>query len=419
MSKYALTKDMLDGFTKTFTSDKTARIVQNAVTNMPISQVALNREIATSIDLSMSVKVDTWPSTNQKRSGRCWIFAGLNSLKPAVYKSTNLKNFEFSQNYVHFYDKLEKANYFLTSMIELADRPSDDRTIAWLLKDPIGDGGQWTMFVALIQKYGLVPKYAMPETESSSNTLEMNNTLERLLRRGARDLRAAFANGEDTLAMKNEIMAEIHRVLSIHLGTPPTEFVWQWEDKDGNFHREGVKTPLEFAKQYAPDIEEYVCLVNDPRPTSPFGKVFTVDRLGNVVGAPAVTYLNVEISEIRKAVIETLQDGLPVWMGCDVNKQIDRKAGIWDGELFDYEGTYNVNLAMTKAEELEYGESQMTHAMQFTGVDLIDGKPRRWRIENSWSDEVGDKGFFTMNDSWFDEHVFEVAVHKKYVAPAL
>lgn len=415
MSHYSLTPQMLADFTQSFAGDPTARLVQNAVTNTPISQVAMNREVVTSIDTSMSVKVDTWANTNQKRSGRCWIFAGLNSLKSTVYKATGLKNFEFSQNYLHFYDKLEKANYFLTSMIELADRLSDDRTIAWLLSDPIGDGGQWNMFVALVHKYGVVPKYAMPETESSSNTPEMNATLKRLLRRGARDVREAVAKGDDALAVKNEIMRQVHRVLSIHLGTPPAQFVWQWEDKEGVFHREGVKTPLEFAEEYLPNLDDYVCLVNDPRPSSPYGKVFTVDRLGNVVGAPPVTYLNVEIDVIRNSVMQMLLDGQPVWMGCDVAKQCDRKNGIWDAALYDYEGTYGIDLAMTKAEELEFGEGKMTHAMQFTGIDILDGEPRRWRIENSWGDDIGDKGFFTMNDSWFDEHVFEVAVHKQYV----
>lgn len=418
MADYSLTLEMLDAFTKDFVADPVARIVQNAVTVTPISQVAQDRTIVTSIDTSMSIKVDTWPNTNQKKSGRCWIFSGLNSLKPAVYEATGLKEFEFSQNYLHFYDKLEKANWFLTSMIEMADRPSDDRTIAWMLADPIGDGGQWNMFVALIDKYGVVPKYAMPETESSSNTGEMNTTLKNMLRRGAKIVREAVAGGSDGVAEKNAIMKQIHRVLSIHLGTPPTEFIWQWRDKDGKFHRDGLRTPHEFAAQYLPDLSDYVCIVNDPRKTSPYGSVFTVDRLGNVVGVP-VRYLNVEMPVIRQAVIDTLKDGRPVWMGCDTAKQIDRQAGIWDGALYDWEGTYGIDLAMSKADELEYGQSQMTHAMQFTGVDLVDGVPRRWRIENSWGDERGDKGFFTMNDSWFDQHVFEVAVHKKYLSKEL
>ena len=418
MADFSLDTSMLKALDEEFAADPVARIVQNAVTVTPISQVAQDRTKVTSIDPSMSIKVDTWPNTNQKRSGRCWIFAGLNSLKPAVYKATGLKEFEFSQNYLHFYDKLEKCNHFLTAMIEMADRPSGDRTISWMLADPIGDGGQWNMFVALIDKYGVVPKYAMPETHSSSNTDEMNRTLQTLLRRGAKVVREAVAAGGDGLAERDAIMKQIHRVLSIHLGTPPREFIWQWQDKDGNFHRDGVRTPLEFAKQYLPDLDEYVCLVNDPRATSPYHSTFTVDRLGNVVGVPVI-YLNVEMPVIRKAVIDTLSDGKTVWMGCDTGKQCDRKAGIWDATLYDWEGTYDIELDMTKAEELEFGESQMTHAMQFTGVDIVDGEPRRWRIENSWGDEIGDKGFFTMNDSWFDMHVFEVAVHKSYLSDEL
>ncbi|MFT0847944.1 C1 family peptidase [Actinomycetaceae bacterium L2_0104] len=412
MTVESLNSELLESFAGNFAGDRAARIVQNAVTETSIKKVAMDRQVVTSIDPSMSVKVDRWPNTNQKKSGRCWLFAGLNSFKSGVYADTKLENFEFSQNYLHFWDKLEKANFFLTSMIELADRDVDDRTVHFLLSDPIEDGGQWNMFVSLVQKYGVVPKYTMPETESSSNTHEMNLTLENLLRRGARDLRGAVNDGGDVAATKRSILEQVYRVLSIHLGTPPASFLWQWEDKDGSFHREGEFTPLEFAAKYVPDLDEYVCLVNDPRQSSPYNHLFTVDRLGNVVGAKPVTYLNVPIEVIRDATQATLEAGEAVWMGCDTSKQCDRKLGIWDGKLFDFEGTYGIDLEMSKAEELEYGEALMTHAMVFTGVDVVDGETRRWRIENSWGDEIADKGFFTMNDSWFDQHVFEVAVRK-------
>lgn len=409
MTEESLTSGLLDQFAAEFAADKTARIVQNAVTETSIKKVAMDREIVTSIDPSVSVRVDRWPNTNQKKSGRCWLFSGLNSLKPAVYEATVLEKFEFSQNYMHFWDKLEKSNFFLTSMIDLADRDADDRTVHYLLSDPVGDGGQWNMFVALVEKYGVVPKYAMPETESSSNTKLMNDTLENLLRRGARDVRAAQ---EEAHAVKREVMRQIYRVLCMHLGTPPREFVWQWEGKDHEFHREGIFTPVQFAAKYLPDLEDYVCLVNDPRESSPYNHLFTVDRLGNVVGARPVTYLNVPIDVIRKTTQATLEAGDPVWMGCDTSKQCDRDMGIWDGKLFDFEGTYGIDLEMTKAEELTYGQAQMTHAMVFTGVDVLDGVTRRWRVENSWGDQIADKGFFTMNDSWFDQHVFEVAIRR-------
>ncbi len=221
MTEESLNSELLAAFATSFERDRTARIVQNAVTETPIKKVAMDRKVVTSIDPSMSVKVDRWPITNQKKSGRCWLFSGLNSFKAAVYEDTDLKDFEFSQNYLHFWDKLEKANFFLTSMIELADRDVDERTVHFLLSDPIEDGGQWNMFVSLVQKHGVVPKYAMPETESSSNTREMNLILENLLRRGARDVREAVREGGDASATKRSVMEQVHRVLSIHLGTPP------------------------------------------------------------------------------------------------------------------------------------------------------------------------------------------------------
>ena len=412
----ALETDMVKKFAADFAADRTARIVQNAVTQTSITKVAQDRDVINAIDPSMSVKVDTWKVNNQKKSGRCWLFSGLSSLKMLVNRATGLKNFEFSQSFQHFYDKLEKANYFLTSMIELADRPVDDRTVHYLLSDPIGDGGQWNMFVALVDKYGACPKFAMPETESSSNTQLMNRTLEMLLRRAAHDIREAEAGQRE--AVREKFMGQVYRVLAIHLGTPPESFVWQYEDEEGNFHREGKMTPVEFAQKYLPDLDQYVCIVNDPR--NEYGKLYTVDRLGNVVGAKPVTYLNVPIEVISEATIATLKDGQPVWMGCDTGKQSDRERGIWDGQLYDYEGTYGIDLALSKADELYYGEAMMTHAMVFTGVDLReDGSPRRWRIENSWGDEHADKGFWTMNDSWFDQHVFEVAVTKDRLSAEL
>jgi len=409
----ALQTSQLDAWGTAFAADKAARIAQNAVTKTTINDIALDRAVVTSIDTSMSVQLDTWKVANQKKSGRCWLFAGLNFLKQHVIKELDLEWFEFSQAYLHFYDKLEKANWLLTSMIELADKPLDDRLVARLLSDTMGDGGQWDMFVSLIDKYGVVPQYAMPETESSSNTKAMNGTLEALLRRGTRDLRAAIAKGDDPQPLRVAIMSDVYRVLSIHLGTPPTSFLWQWRDKAKNFHREGEMTPLNFAKHIIEtDLDGYVCVVNDPRVTSPYGSMLTVDHLGNVVGGRPVAYLNAPADVLKTLVATSLQDGRVCWFGCDVAPQFDRATGFWDANLFDYESVYDVDLTMTKAERMELGESAMTHAMLFTGIDLVDGAPRRYRVENSWGDERSDKGFDTMNESWFAEYVFELAVRK-------
>lgn len=400
--------------TSDFEANPSLRLMQNAVTNTPLRKVAQDRAITVGIDTSMSNKLDDWKVSNQKRSGRCWLFAGLNLLGSALATKLEDPDFELSQNHLHYWDKLEKANYFLQSMVELAGADLDDRTVHHLLSDPIGDGGQWNMFVALVNKYGVVPKYAMPETDSSSATGPMNESLESLLRTGARRIRTAASAGDTAAvdAARAETLAGVHRVLTIHLGTPPESFVWQHNGKENKFTRQGEVTPQEFAKTNLDiDLDNYVCLVNDPRESSPYGKTFTVDRLGNVVGAPAVTYLNAEIDVLRQVAKDSIVAGEPVWFGCDTSKQCNSDLGIWDANLYDFDSVYDVELDLTKAERLQYGDSLMTHAMLLVGVDILDGDVRRWRVENSWGDEKADKGFYTMNDSWFDEYVFEVAVH--------
>ncbi|MDR2896188.1 MAG: C1 family peptidase [Propionibacteriaceae bacterium] len=394
-----------------FLNDKAARLSQNAITVNPISQVALDHAIVAAFDPSVNHRVDYWPVTNQKKSGRCWLFAGLNFLKQHVIEELKVDTFEFSQTYLHFWDKFEKCNWFLTAMIEMADRPLDDRTIATMLAGPNDDGGQWDMFVSLVEKYGVVPKYAMPETESSSNTAAMNKLLKTFLRRAALELRSAVSTAGDVEALRLQFVAQAYRILSIHLGTPPTKFIWQWSDKDRVVHGQGEMTPQEFAKQYIKvDLADYVALVHDPRQGSSYGEALTVDHLGNVVGGRATRYINAEIATIKGLVKQALVDGQAVWFGCDVNQQFDRTNGLWDAAIYDYEGTLGVALDMTKAERMESGESAMTHAMVFTGVDIQDEQIRRFRVENSWGDDRADKGFDTMNDSWFDEYVFEVAL---------
>jgi len=258
-----------------------------------------------------------------------------------------------------------------------------------------------------------VPQYAMPESESSSSTQAMNQTLETLLRRGARDLRAAVAAGGDAEAVRQALMADVYRVLSIHLGTPPAKFIWQYKDKDKNFHRVGEMTPQQFASTVINiNLDDYVCVVNDPRETSGYNQMLTVDHLGNVVGGRPIAYLNAPADVLKALVRTSLEDGRVCWFGCDVGKQFDRTTGFWDANLFDFEGVYGVGLEMSKAQRMELGESAMTHAMLFTGIDVVDDTIRRYRVENSWGDDRSDKGFDTMNDSWFGEHVFELAVRK-------
>ncbi|OIK05429.1 aminopeptidase C [Streptomyces monashensis] len=417
----SLTPDHLESFDKEFAARPVNRLMQNAVTQTSVDDVALDRRILTGIDHSVSHHLDDWKVTNQKQSGRCWMFAGLNLLRVGAARKLGVKDFEFSQNHLLWWDKFERANHFLEAVIETSDREVDDRTVAHLLEDPISDGGQWNMFVALIAKHGLVPKSAMPETHSSSATRAMNRALKTLLRQGARDLRGLAGEGaEAQREHKREVLAAVHRVLGIHLGTPPQRFLWQWEDKDKAFHRDGWLTPAEFAASYVElPLEEYVCLVHDPRASSPVGRTFTVEYLGNVVDGPPVVYLNVGMELLKRLAMESITGGEPVWFGCDVTKMMRSDAGVWDAALFDYAAVYDAPFTMDKADRLLHHDTQMTHAMLFTGVDVVDGAPRRWRVENSWGEEKADRGFWTMNDSWFDEHVFEIAARRSALPPRL
>jgi bleomycin hydrolase len=400
---------------KDFSANPVYRLAQNAVTRVTVDDVAINREIINNIDYSLSTHLDDWKVTNQERSGRCWLFAGLNLLRVGVMRKTGLKDFEFSQNYAMFWDKIERANYFLEAIIETADRDADERTVAFLLESVASDGGQWNMFAAIVAKHGLVPKGYMPETQSSANTARMNSILRYLLRQGAKSVRAAVAADglEAARAEKAEVLDVVYRALCIHLGTPPERFDWQWTDKDKQFHRDGVLTPQEFAAKYVDlPLDDYVCLVHDPRPTSPVGKTFTVEYLGNVLGGPPVVYLNVDMAVIKDIAAKTIQGGEPVWFGCDVGKMMSNDYAVWDAELYDLPSVYDAAFTLDKADRLAYHETLMTHAMLFTGVDVLDGVTRRWRVENSWGGERGKDGFYTMNDSWFDQYVFEIAARR-------
>ncbi|MGY8753617.1 MAG: aminopeptidase C [Phycisphaerales bacterium] len=413
-----ISSDTIQSFRDAFEQDLSAKASQNAVTQTTIEDVAMVRDVVQGTDFTFSTHLDEWKVSNQKQSGRCWLFAALNMLRVPAMKKMNVKEFEFSQNWAMFWDKFERANWFLQNIIDTADCEVDDRTVAFILGDPIGDGGQWNMFVNVVKKHGLVPKTAMPETQSSSSTSKMNMILKWKLRDGAEQIRVA---GADMEQVRSDILSGIWRILCIHLGTPPKTFMWQWQDKDKKFHRKGEMTPLEFATEYIETpLDEYVCVVNDPRDSSPLMTTYTVEFLGNVVGGDLVKYLNIDTTEMKSLTQKMLEDGKPVWMGCDVGKMFRRDVGIWDAGLFDFESVYGTDLGLDKAQRLNYHQTLMTHAMLFTGVDVHEGVSVKWRVENSWGDEnVGIKGFHAMNDSWFDEYMFEVAIEKKYLSPEL
>ncbi|KAJ1668699.1 bleomycin hydrolase [Coemansia sp. RSA 1813] len=394
--------------------------IKNKLATLTISREAYsnaleNREVYLKHPpvFSNKLEIDA-PITDQKSSGRCWIFAGLNMLRQRMMKEYNLEDLELSQPFIFFYDKLEKSNWFLENVLNTLDEDLDGRVVQYLLKDPVGDGGQWDMFVALIEKYGVVPKEAYPETHHTSSSGQMDGLVTTKLREYAKTMRAAHAKGksvEEVRGLKGQMLKEIHRIMSVSLGQPPKKLNWAFYNKDKKFHEFRDITPLQFYKDHVKqDCKNLVSLINDPR--NGYMKKYTVKYLGNVHGAEQVHYINLSVDHIKEYAASVIKSGRPVWFGCDVGKFHSRNKGMMDPELIDYKAAFDFDFGMTKAERLQYGESMMTHAMVLTGVHIEDDKTVRWRIENSWGDSYGNKGYLTMTDKWFDEFVYQIVLEK-------
>ena len=415
-----ITNEVLAEFSTAFSSNPVNRIAMNAVTSAGLLAASKNPMAQRESRHSYSISLEQGEITNQKQSGRCWMFAALNTFRFEVMKNLNLKTFELSQNYTLFYDKLEKSNYFLESILETLDEPTQGRLISFLLSAPLGDGGQWDMLCNLVRKYGVVPKEAMPETVSSSATREMTSALTRKLREDACRLRKAYADGStlDELRQKKEaMMEEIYRVLCICLGEPPKTFDLEVTDRDDKFIRDTNLTGTAFFEKYVGlKLSDYVSVINAPTADKPYGKSYTVEMLGNVVGAPSVRYINLPMDRFKELAIAQMKAGESVWFGSDVGQVSDRQKGILATNVYDFTASMDINWTQDKAGRLDYSESLMTHAMVLTGVDLdADGKPIKWKIENSWGDKVGQKGYFVASDAWMDEYTYQIVVRKDFL----
>ena len=417
----SLTQEQLAQYRAAFAADLAKNVAMRACTANGVVKSAVDPRACAQDRHQFSIRLEQGKITNQKQTGRCWMFAALNTMRFDIMEKLGLDTFELSQNYTLFYDKLEKSNYFLENILSTLEEPTDGRVIAHLLHDPLGDGGQWDMLCNLVNKYGVAPKDAMPETAVSSSTREMTRYMTKKLRECACVLREGHAAGKSIEALRGEkegMMQDIYNILCICLGTPPQAFTLEVRTKDKEFIREENLTGQAFFKKYVGwNMDDYVSLINAPTADKPYYRTYTVKMLGNITEGRPVKYLNLPIEELKAAAIAQMQDGKPVWFGCDVGQSSIRDSGIMDLGAIRADELFGTKFGMNKAQRLDYGDSLMTHAMVFQGVNLDEkGNPTRWRVENSWGKEPGDEGYYVMSDEWFSEYTYQVVVHKKYLS---
>ncbi|WP_313468238.1 C1 family peptidase [Carnobacterium sp.] len=412
--------ELLTNFKKRFDENRENQVIKGAIAKVGINTASIDNDVLRRHSFTFSDETKRGEITNQQASGRCWMFAALNTARVDTMNRLNVDTFEFSQNYTLFWDKLEKANYFLDSILDTLDEAQDSRIIAHLLMSPVQDGGQWDMFSGILEKYGAVPKAVMPETFHSANTAVMNKILTSKLREFASVLREGHQDGETLevlTAKKEDMLYFIYNVLVKALGEIPETFTYDYRDKDNEFHRIADITPQEFFKKYVGwDLPNLISLLNAPTADKPYGRAYTVKYLGTVKEAQPIRYINAPIEVLKEAAITSIKAGEPVWFGCDVGQMSIRDGGIMDEKSYQYDLTLGEGLNLTKAQRLDYGDSLLTHAMVFVGVNLDDeGKPLTWKVENSWGDKAGKKGIYSMSDKWFDEYNYQIAVDQKYI----
>ena len=409
-------KDLKE-FKVNYDKDTKNKVIKNALTKNPISEIVYDAKNEKDVINDFSIEVKTLPVCNQKQSGRCWIFAACNFLREKIAHELKVVNFELSQNYIAFFDKLEKANYLLASIADLVANEPDERVLMHVLVNGVGDGGQWDMFVNLVKKYGVVPKNVMNETYQSSGTRESDILINSLARQFAAKAKKLYKEGklDKILELKKETMKLIYNLLVNCFGEPPSKFDFEYTDKDGKYHLEEGFTPKTFFNKYVKNIDDYVSIVNAPTEGKPFYKNYTIDYLNNVIEGKKIVHLNLPMERFKELIISQLKDGEIVWFGSDVSNYRDRTTGLWDDLSFDYKSAFDFEIKFDKADMLDFHESAMNHAMCLTGVNIKNGKINRWKVENSWGKDVGNQGYFIMSDSRFDSYVYQAVVNKKYL----
>ncbi|CAH1800413.1 unnamed protein product [Owenia fusiformis] len=420
--------ETIAAFKAKFDADPKNHLAQNVCSRQDMLDVVLKRDVINGPHhvYTHKIKTEGKPVTNQKSSGRCWIFACMNAIRIAFCKEKNIEDFEFSQGHLFFWDKIERSNYILSALTEILKKGEkvDGRLISHLLHNPSEDGGQWDMLVNLVEKYGLMPKKCWPDVYSCEKSMRLGRLINNKIREFCYKLKKAVDEGstDDQLTtLRETMMEEMYRIISISVGSPPETIIWEYYDKDKKYQKVGPITPLAFyqehIKQNVFNMEDKIVLTNDPRPQNPFNKLYTVEYLNNMMGARPVLYVNQPVDVLKKCAAESIKNDEAVWFGTDVGKCFNGKLGFNDTEMYDYDLVFGTTvLGLNKSDRLIYGESLMTHAMLLTGVSINeDETTSKWRVENSWGEDHGEKGYIQMTDKFFSEFVYEVVVDKKYV----
>lgn len=417
--KGALTPEIIQSLSKSLSKTPEFKAIQNALAENEITALVIDRQKTLSDDTLFTKVVETGKITNQEQSGRCWLFAGLNVIRPQIIKKYNLENFELSQAYIQFWDKLERANRTLELAKALKNEPPDSRKNYLLLQKPIDDGGDWNYVKFLVSRYGLVPKSVMPDTQQAGHTAQMNYLLASVVRKGIKAIREAQTIESEESA-KIDTLKDVYKILVLCLGEPPSSFQWRYktkgeksDEKKSNVSELKTYTPQSFYKEFLGScLDNYISFINYPG--KPYHKMIRFSWNRDSADGPDMEALNITIEEMEKMAFDSIMDGQAVWFCCNSSVQRNTKTGLWDMGVQDYKSLFGIDFSMSKEDQLRYLAGAPNHCMVFTGVDVQNGVPIKWKVENSWGEKRGRDGWWTITKSWFEENVYEILVDKKY-----
>lgn len=416
--EHDLTSKMVEKLKKEFHSRKDAEIIARAIQKNGIKAASEDPTASERLHRAFSYEIKTGKPTNQRHSGRCWSFAALNTLRHKFATKYKFKDFELSQNYLFFWDRIERANMFFQKIIATADKPLHDRTVDFYLSFALNDGGQWANAASIIEKYGVVPEYVMPDTHNTKDTSDVAEVFDSLMRKDAIELRAMVqtnASATELQEAQERMMGDVYKIAAYSFGEPPAKFDLEYQDDDKKFHQVLGLTPLKFYHEYFDtNLSDYVVVTNAP--DHEMDRSYLMPAQDSVVDGLPIKFVNVPFAELQEGAIKQLQAGETVWVGNDVLQQMDRKRGLMDAKLYHREELLDVDFVMDKKHRLETKQAVVSHAMTLTGFDMVNDQPTRWKIENSWGKDNGDNGYFVMTQDWFEEYTYEAVINKKYLS---